>query len=107
MADAIDPLLPRNTLMSEEPRILTERFGHVLLITINRPEARNAFDAACAGAMEAAVDRLDRQADRAHHQWETHHRAGKRGAGPAKRKDDAEVLVEKLTERTAAAEEEQ
>jgi enoyl-CoA hydratase len=49
--------------MSAEPRILTERFGHVLVITINRPEARNAFDAASAEAMEAAVDRLDAEDD--------------------------------------------
>jgi hypothetical protein len=26
--------------MSDELRILTERFGHVLVITINRPQAR-------------------------------------------------------------------
>ena len=49
--------------MSDEPRILTERFGHVLVITINRPEARNAFDAASAEALEAAVDRLDAEDD--------------------------------------------
>src|SRR5271165_1647152 len=49
--------------MSEEPRILTERFGHVLVITMNRPQARNAFDAASALAMEAAVDRLDAEDD--------------------------------------------
>src|SRR6202167_6075212 len=48
--------------MSEE-RILTERRGHVLVITINRPEARNAFDGASAQAMEAAVDRLDAEDD--------------------------------------------
>jgi enoyl-CoA hydratase len=39
--------------------ILTERRGHVLVITINRPEARNAFDGATAAAMEAAIDRFD------------------------------------------------
>ena len=49
--------------MSEEPRILTERFGHVLVITMNRPQARNAFDAASAQAMEAAVDTLDAEDD--------------------------------------------
>lgn len=49
--------------MSEEPRILTERFGHVLVITMNRPEARNAFDAAGAEAMEAAIDHLDAEDD--------------------------------------------
>ena len=49
--------------MTDEPRILTERRGHVLVITINRPEARNAFDGASAQAMEAAVDRLDAEDD--------------------------------------------
>ena len=48
--------------MSEE-RILTERRGHVLVITINRPEARNAFDAASSLALEAAVDALDAEDD--------------------------------------------
>jgi enoyl-CoA hydratase len=42
-----------------DQRILTERRGHVLLITINRPEARNAFDAASAEALEAVVDQID------------------------------------------------
>ena len=35
--------------------------GHVFVITINRPEARNAFDAASAEALEAAADALDRR----------------------------------------------
>jgi enoyl-CoA hydratase len=48
--------------MSEE-RILTERRGHVLVVTINRPEARNAFDAASAQALEAAADRIDAEDD--------------------------------------------
>jgi enoyl-CoA hydratase len=39
--------------------ILTEARGHVLLVTINRPEARNAFDGATAAAMEAAMDRFE------------------------------------------------
>jgi enoyl-CoA hydratase len=43
--------------MSE--RILTERRGPVFVITINRPEAKNAFDAASAEALEAAADTLD------------------------------------------------
>jgi enoyl-CoA hydratase len=46
-----------------EERILTERRGHVLVITINRPEARNAFDAASSIALEGAVDRLDAEDD--------------------------------------------
>jgi enoyl-CoA hydratase len=48
--------------MSEE-RILTERRGHVLVVTINRPEARNAFDAASAQALQAAADRIDVEDD--------------------------------------------
>lgn len=40
-------------------RILTERRNHVFVITINRPEARNAFDAESAQALEAAADTLD------------------------------------------------
>ena len=43
--------------MSE--RVLTERRGHILVITINRPEAKNAFDLASAQAMHAAMDLLD------------------------------------------------
>lgn len=49
--------------MSATDRILTERKGHVLVITINRPEARNAFDGASATAMEAAVEMLDAEDD--------------------------------------------
>jgi enoyl-CoA hydratase len=48
--------------MSEE-RVLTERRGHVLVVTINRPQARNAFDAASAEALEAAADRIDAEDD--------------------------------------------
>jgi enoyl-CoA hydratase len=43
--------------MSE--RILTERRGNVFVITINRPEAKNAFDGESAAALEAAADTLD------------------------------------------------
>lgn len=43
--------------MSEE--VLTERRGRVLLITLNRPEARNAVNAAVAAQMAAALDTLD------------------------------------------------
>ena len=42
-----------------DTRILTERKGHIFVIIINRPEARNAFDAASAEALEAAADTLD------------------------------------------------
>ncbi|MFI0356017.1 crotonase/enoyl-CoA hydratase family protein [Actinomadura sp. 9N407] len=39
--------------------IRTERRGHTLLITVDRPEARNAFDRETAVQMEAAMDLLD------------------------------------------------
>jgi enoyl-CoA hydratase len=47
--------------MSEttEPAVLTERKGHVLLIRLNRPQARNAINDALAQAMEAALDELE------------------------------------------------
>ena len=45
--------------MSEQDVILTERRGHVLIVTVNRPQARNAFDNATATAMHAAMDLLD------------------------------------------------
>lgn len=40
--------------------VLTERRGKVLLITINRPEARNALDLRTATEVAAALDELDR-----------------------------------------------
>lgn len=36
-----------------------EQRGHVALLTINRPEARNAVNGAVAQGMEAAIDRLE------------------------------------------------
>lgn len=46
--------------MSEaSQRILTERQGPILIVTINRPEARNAFDRVTSRAMEAAMDLLE------------------------------------------------
>jgi enoyl-CoA hydratase/carnithine racemase len=44
--------------MSEEP-VLVEQRGSVLLITLNRPDQRNAIDSATADAIESALDRLD------------------------------------------------
>ena len=38
---------------------MVERRGHVQVITINRPEARNALNGAAARAMAAAADELD------------------------------------------------
>ena len=45
--------------MSDEPAVLRERRGRVLLITINRPDQRNAVNAAVAEGMAAALDELD------------------------------------------------
>ncbi len=42
----------------EEP-VLTERRGNVLLITLNRPQVRNAVNAALAAAVAGALDELD------------------------------------------------
>ncbi len=45
---------------AEPDAILTERLGeHLLVIRINRPHRRNAFDGATARAMEAALDAYD------------------------------------------------
>jgi enoyl-CoA hydratase len=48
--------------MPEEP-VLTERRDGVLLITLNRPEARNAVDLALARGVAAALDELDADGD--------------------------------------------
>ena len=45
--------------MSEETPVLTELRGSVLIITMNRPEARNAANLALAKGVAAALDRLD------------------------------------------------
>jgi enoyl-CoA hydratase len=47
----------------EHLSIHTERRGHVLLVTIDRPQARNAFDSATALQMNAAMDLLEQQDD--------------------------------------------
>ena len=44
-------------------RIETARRGHVFLVTINRPEARNAVDIDMAWAICAAMDELEADAD--------------------------------------------
>ncbi|MEA2380696.1 MAG: enoyl-CoA hydratase [Solirubrobacteraceae bacterium] len=48
--------------MSDEP-VLTERRDGVLLITLNRPDARNAVNAALAQGVAAALDTLDADDD--------------------------------------------
>jgi enoyl-CoA hydratase len=45
--------------MSETSEVLTERRDAVLLITINRPEQRNAINAAVAEGIGTALDELD------------------------------------------------
>jgi enoyl-CoA hydratase len=49
--------------MAEESVVLTEARGPVLVVTINRPEARNSMNKAAAEAMGAALDRLDADGD--------------------------------------------
>lgn len=39
--------------------VLTERHGHILIVTINRPHVRNAVDRATAEQLERAMDMLD------------------------------------------------
>jgi enoyl-CoA hydratase len=45
--------------MTDSPAVLTEHRDRVLLITINRPDQRNAVNAAVAGGIAAALDELD------------------------------------------------
>src|SRR3954464_13367591 len=45
--------------MSDQPAVLTERRDGVLVITINRPEVRNAVNAAVAEGIAGALDELD------------------------------------------------
>jgi enoyl-CoA hydratase len=44
---------------SNEQAVLTERRGHILIVTLNRPEAKNACNIAVAQGVSAAMDRLD------------------------------------------------
>jgi enoyl-CoA hydratase len=46
-----------------ESEVLTEVDGNVLTVTINRPAARNAVNAAVAQGIAAALDRLDAEPD--------------------------------------------
>ena len=49
--------------MSDEQAVLTERRERVLLITINRPDQRNAINAAVAQGIAGALDELDADAE--------------------------------------------
>ncbi len=43
----------------QQPSVRTERSGHVLLVTIDRPQARNAVDADVAGRLADALEAAD------------------------------------------------
>ncbi len=45
--------------MSEQPHALIERRGHVLIVTMNRPEARNALSGPMMALMRQAWDQVD------------------------------------------------
>ena len=45
--------------MSEAAEVLTEVIGNVLVVTLNRPEAKNAMNKNAAELISAAMDRLD------------------------------------------------
>ncbi len=45
--------------MTDAPAVLTERRERILVATINRPEQRNAVNAAVAAGIAAAMDQLD------------------------------------------------
>jgi enoyl-CoA hydratase len=49
--------------MNDEPAVLTERRGRILQITINRPDQRNAVNAAVAEGIAAALDELDAETE--------------------------------------------
>src|SRR4051812_49907083 len=49
--------------MSEEQAILTEDRDGILIVTINRPDARNSVNGDVANGMAAALDRLDCEDD--------------------------------------------
>src|SRR3954468_991362 len=57
----------------------------------------------CGGLLELLIDRLDGEPDRAHQQWKAHNAAGERGAGPAEREHDAEIVGQERADRSAPA----
>ncbi|WP_319683459.1 crotonase/enoyl-CoA hydratase family protein, partial [Streptomyces ipomoeae] len=48
------------TVSSPAPAVLVERRGHVMVVTLNRPEARNAVNAAVARGIGNALEEADR-----------------------------------------------
>jgi len=55
--------MSEETMTEIAPAVLTERRGGVLLITINRPEVRNAVNGAVAEGIANALEELDADAD--------------------------------------------
>jgi enoyl-CoA hydratase len=49
--------------MTDQPRLLNDRRGPILVLTINRAEVRNALDRKVAEALAAALDELDGDPD--------------------------------------------
>ncbi|NOL51023.1 crotonase/enoyl-CoA hydratase family protein [Pelistega suis] len=49
--------------MTTEPLVISEKIGRVLVITINRPESRNALTYDTSFALADAIDELDRNPD--------------------------------------------
>ena len=59
------------------------------------------------GNFQPAIDRLDRQPDRAHHQRKAHDGGSERGPRPSKRQRDPEPLVEQTSDGAVPAEQHQ
>lgn len=55
--------MSENAGAAAEHAVLTERRGRVLIVTINRPEARNSVNTAVATGVAAAMDELDGSAE--------------------------------------------
>lgn len=52
-----------STMTDSEPLVLTEQSGYVLLMTLNRPAAMNAFDSALSAALSQALHDFDANAE--------------------------------------------
>lgn len=63
MSDHAPASVPTSDADATSPEVLTERRGKTLLITLNRPEARNAVNLALAEGIAAALDQLDGEED--------------------------------------------
>ena len=75
-------------------------------VTVKEHAPRRCAERA-GGLLQPAVDGFDRQPDRPHHQRKPHDPAGQRRAGPAERKNDAEMIGEPRADRAAPAERQQ